>query len=68
MQMASCVAMQSSRGAQIICSGDRGIQDIFNSWFFSLSLTLAADYVALPMKRKSDGILSPCQQQICLNR
>ncbi|XP_064247639.1 uncharacterized protein LOC135282066 isoform X3 [Passer domesticus] len=28
----------------------------------------ARDYVALPMKRKSDGILSPCQQQICLNR
>ncbi|XP_056363394.1 uncharacterized protein LOC130261325 [Oenanthe melanoleuca] len=27
----------------------------------------ARDYVALPMKRKSDGILSPCQQQICLN-
>nr|XP_005489180.1 uncharacterized protein LOC102074960 isoform X4 [Zonotrichia albicollis] len=27
-----------------------------------------ADYVALPMKRKSDGIFSPCQQQICLNR
>ncbi|XP_005489178.1 uncharacterized protein LOC102074960 isoform X7 [Zonotrichia albicollis] len=26
-----------------------------------------ADYVALPMKRKSDGIFSPCQQQICLN-
>ncbi|XP_072777081.1 uncharacterized protein [Taeniopygia guttata] len=28
----------------------------------------ARDYVALPMKRKPDGILSPCQQQICLNR
>ncbi|XP_072775891.1 uncharacterized protein [Taeniopygia guttata] len=27
----------------------------------------ARDYVALPMKRKPDGILSPCQQQICLN-
>ncbi|XP_074409522.1 uncharacterized protein LOC102074960 isoform X3 [Zonotrichia albicollis] len=27
----------------------------------------ARDYVALPMKRKSDGIFSPCQQQICLN-
>ncbi|XP_072775802.1 uncharacterized protein [Taeniopygia guttata] len=26
------------------------------------------NYVALPMKRKPDGILSPCQQQICLNR
>ncbi|XP_053937487.1 uncharacterized protein LOC128853817 isoform X2 [Cuculus canorus] len=25
------------------------------------------DYVALPMKRKSDGILSQCQQHICLN-
>ncbi|XP_041903103.1 uncharacterized protein LOC121673624 isoform X4 [Corvus kubaryi] len=25
------------------------------------------NYVALPMKRKSDGILSPCQQHICLN-
>ncbi|KAF2980208.1 hypothetical protein EK904_009386 [Melospiza melodia maxima] len=25
------------------------------------------NYVALPMKRKSDGILSPCQQQICLS-
>ncbi|XP_027553333.1 uncharacterized protein LOC113974424 [Neopelma chrysocephalum] len=25
------------------------------------------DYVALPMKRKSDGILSQCQQRICLN-
>ncbi|XP_061217486.1 uncharacterized protein LOC133216631 isoform X5 [Neopsephotus bourkii] len=26
------------------------------------------DYVALPMKRKSDGTLSQCQQHICLNR
>ncbi|XP_050170096.1 uncharacterized protein LOC126639391 isoform X2 [Myiozetetes cayanensis] len=25
------------------------------------------DYVALPVKRKSDGILSQCQQHICLN-
>ncbi|XP_071428947.1 uncharacterized protein [Pithys albifrons albifrons] len=25
------------------------------------------DYVALPMKRKSDGILSQCQQHICLS-
>ncbi|KAK2529130.1 hypothetical protein Q9966_009451 [Columba livia] len=25
------------------------------------------NYVALAMKRKSDGILSPCQQHICLN-
>ncbi|XP_040464994.1 uncharacterized protein LOC121094906 [Falco naumanni] len=25
------------------------------------------DYVALPMKRKSDGILSQCQQHVCLN-
>ncbi|KAF1563757.1 UNVERIFIED_CONTAM: hypothetical protein FQV15_0003230, partial [Eudyptes pachyrhynchus] len=25
------------------------------------------DYVALPVKRKSDGILSQCQQRICLN-
>ncbi|XP_032560822.1 uncharacterized protein LOC116795306 [Chiroxiphia lanceolata] len=25
------------------------------------------DYVTLPMKRKSDGILSQCQQHICLN-
>ncbi|XP_009946840.1 PREDICTED: uncharacterized protein LOC104344382 [Leptosomus discolor] len=25
------------------------------------------DYVSLPMKRKSDGILSQCQQRICLN-
>ncbi|XP_030359034.1 uncharacterized protein LOC115615248 [Strigops habroptila] len=27
----------------------------------------ARDYVALPMKRKSDGTLSQCQQHICLN-
>ncbi|XP_057221879.1 uncharacterized protein LOC130573460 [Malurus melanocephalus] len=27
----------------------------------------ARDYITLPMKRKSDGILSPCQQHICLN-
>ncbi|XP_064023548.1 uncharacterized protein LOC135188186 isoform X2 [Pogoniulus pusillus] len=27
----------------------------------------ARDYVVLPMKRKSDGILSQCQQHICLN-
>ncbi|KAM6053716.1 uncharacterized protein VSU04_011170 [Chlamydotis macqueenii] len=25
------------------------------------------DYVALPMKRKSDGILSQCQQHVCLS-
>ncbi|XP_033922467.1 uncharacterized protein [Melopsittacus undulatus] len=27
----------------------------------------ARDYVALPMKRRSDGTLSQCQQHICLN-
>ncbi|XP_040544060.1 uncharacterized protein LOC419250 isoform X1 [Gallus gallus] len=29
--------------------------------------TTTKDYVALAMKRKSDGILSQCQQHICLN-
>ncbi|XP_072206493.1 uncharacterized protein [Excalfactoria chinensis] len=29
--------------------------------------TSTKDYVALAMKRKSDGILSQCQQHICLN-
>ncbi|XP_040431887.1 uncharacterized protein LOC121079088 isoform X3 [Cygnus olor] len=30
--------------------------------------TATRDYVALAMKRKSDGILSQCQQHVCLNR
>ncbi|XP_047930667.1 uncharacterized protein [Anser cygnoides] len=29
--------------------------------------TATRDYVALAMKRKSDGILSQCQQHVCLN-